>query len=244
MADFYGRDDISFTIGSDEFNGITRDQNGNVRPVVTRSFSNFSRISIPIRIARSPRGVDAIPLADAGAASVRPDPYSNWAVISPRSGRGCAMDAEELVIEAEHPRAAEAALLIELLSAELGQRYGDDGDGHFRPEDVCVPGGVFLVARLGSVPVGCGALRPITSETGEIKRMFVEPAYRGRGFSRRILAELERRAAEFGYRAVRLETGTVQHEALRLYETSGYHRIECYGYHKDDPRSVCFEKKL
>jgi hypothetical protein len=43
MADFYGTDDISFTIGSDEFNGITRDQDGVVRPVVTRSFSSFSQ---------------------------------------------------------------------------------------------------------------------------------------------------------------------------------------------------------
>jgi hypothetical protein len=43
MADFFGRDDISFTIGSDEFNGVTRDQNGVVRPVVFRSFASFSQ---------------------------------------------------------------------------------------------------------------------------------------------------------------------------------------------------------
>src|SRR5262249_7457698 len=43
MKDFFGTDNISFTIGSDEFNGITRDQNGNVRPVVFRSFTSFSQ---------------------------------------------------------------------------------------------------------------------------------------------------------------------------------------------------------
>jgi hypothetical protein len=43
MANYFGRDNISFTIGSDEFNGITRDQNGLVRPVVTRSFTSFSQ---------------------------------------------------------------------------------------------------------------------------------------------------------------------------------------------------------
>jgi hypothetical protein len=43
MADFFGRDDIAFTIGSDEFNGVTSDQNGVVRPVVTRSFTSFSQ---------------------------------------------------------------------------------------------------------------------------------------------------------------------------------------------------------
>src|SRR5262249_50652365 len=43
MADFYGTDNVRFTIGSDEFNGITKDQNGNVRPVGYRSFTSFSQ---------------------------------------------------------------------------------------------------------------------------------------------------------------------------------------------------------
>jgi hypothetical protein len=42
MADFFGTDDIHFTIGSDEFNGVTKDQNGVVRPLVKRSFDSFS----------------------------------------------------------------------------------------------------------------------------------------------------------------------------------------------------------
>ena len=43
MADFYDRDDVHFTIGSDEFNGVARHQNGVVRPVVFRSFDSFSQ---------------------------------------------------------------------------------------------------------------------------------------------------------------------------------------------------------
>lgn len=43
MTKFYGTNKISFTIGSDEYNGITKDQNGIVRPVVTRSFTSFSQ---------------------------------------------------------------------------------------------------------------------------------------------------------------------------------------------------------
>jgi len=39
---FYGTDNISFTFVSDELNGVTRDNNGNVRPLVPRSFSSFS----------------------------------------------------------------------------------------------------------------------------------------------------------------------------------------------------------
>ena len=43
LRKFYGRDDIAFTIGSDEFNGVTKDNLGNVRPVITRSFDSFSQ---------------------------------------------------------------------------------------------------------------------------------------------------------------------------------------------------------
>lgn len=43
MTRFYGTNKISFTIGSDEYNGVTTDQNGIVRPVVTRSFTSFSQ---------------------------------------------------------------------------------------------------------------------------------------------------------------------------------------------------------
>src|SRR5262249_36201527 len=42
LAQFYGRDDITFSFTSDEFNGVTKDQSGNVRPVVTRTFPSFS----------------------------------------------------------------------------------------------------------------------------------------------------------------------------------------------------------
>jgi hypothetical protein len=43
LARFYGTDHIAFTIGSDEFNGVNRDASGNVRPVLTRSFTSFSQ---------------------------------------------------------------------------------------------------------------------------------------------------------------------------------------------------------
>src|SRR5262249_30246154 len=42
LADFYGTDDIAFTITSDEFNTITIDQNGQPRPLVPWSYTSFS----------------------------------------------------------------------------------------------------------------------------------------------------------------------------------------------------------
>jgi hypothetical protein len=43
---------------------------------------------------------------------------------------------------------------------------------------------------------------------------------------------------------VQLESGTLQPEAIGLYESAGYHRIEPYGFHRDDPRCICFAKVL
>jgi GNAT superfamily N-acetyltransferase len=154
--------------------------------------------------------------------------------------------SEELTVEPADVYGPDAVRLITRLSAELAWMYDyeDDGIGDFRPEDVAGPRSGFFVARMGGEAIGCGAFRPLNGEVAEVKRMYVEPAFRGRGISRRILAELESAARRAGYKTVRLETGTRQPEALRLYETSGYRRIENYGFYKDDPRSVCFEKAL
>jgi putative acetyltransferase len=149
-----------------------------------------------------------------------------------------------VTVQPENPFSVEAARLIEQLSAELGWRYGDDGSGAFAPADVDVPGGVFLIARLDGLPVGCGALRPMEPGTGEIKRMYVAREVRGRGVARCILDRLEAQARELGYRMLRLETGTRQPEAIRLYESAGYRRVPCYGCYVDNPQSVCFEKEL
>ncbi len=78
----------------------------------------------------------------------------------------------------------------------------------------------------------------------EVKRMFVRPAMRGRGISRVILSALEDIARGFNYRIVMLETGTRQVEAMRLYDTSGYERTDCYGIYVDEPLSVCYKKML
>jgi putative acetyltransferase len=74
--------------------------------------------------------------------------------------------------------------------------------------------------------------------------MYVEPDYRGQGLGLLILQELEMRARRDGYSRARLETGTLQPEAIRLYERAGYHRIDNYGIYVGNPRSVCFEKAL
>jgi ribosomal protein S18 acetylase RimI-like enzyme len=160
-----------------------------------------------------------------------------------RAGAGA---GDQVAIELGDVRGPEARRLIDRLSRELSVRYNEDdeGTGHFKPEDVLVPRSGFLLVWVNGEAVGCGAFRPMEADVAEIKRMYVEPGFRGRGLARRLLAELEKRARQDGYVAVRLETGTAQPEAVHLYETAGYHRIASYGHYANDPRSVCFEKSL
>lgn len=155
--------------------------------------------------------------------------------------------AVTVVIEGLDPRHPDGVLLIARLSADLAARYPEDPDGgagHFCPDDVLVPRSIFVVGRLGGQPVACGALRPVEPDVAEVKRMYVEPGFRGRGLSRRILAELEEYARRFGYRRVWLETGIRQPEAIRLYESAGYGRIANYGIYAGNLNSICFEKQL
>jgi putative acetyltransferase len=152
---------------------------------------------------------------------------------------------DDWTIEAVDPRDSVAMTLIAALTQELAQMYHDeDGSGNFAPADVLVARSAFLVGSLGGQPVACGAYRPMSPDVAEIKRMYVEPDYRGRGLGRLTLQELETRARRDGYSWARLETGTLQPEAIRLYERAGYHRIDCYGVYVGNPRSVCFEKAL
>jgi putative acetyltransferase len=153
-------------------------------------------------------------------------------------------DRDAWTIEVADPRHIGAVALIAALTDELARRYGEDGSGNFRPEDALAPGSGFVVGRIGGHPVACGAYRPMGPDVAEIKRMYVDPACRGRGLGRRVLDDLEARARRNGYATVRLETGVLQPEAIRLYESAGYRRIDNYGIYQGNPRSVCFEKDL
>jgi RimJ/RimL family protein N-acetyltransferase len=139
-----------------------------------------------------------------------------------------------------------ASALIAALNAELARQYPEEGANHFRldAEEVEEGRGGFLVASLGGEPVGCGAIRRVDASTGEIKRMFVAPAFRGRRIGARLLAALEDQARRLGLTRIVLETGTRQAEALGLYGRAGYVVIPAFGEYVGSPLSVCMEKRL
>jgi putative acetyltransferase len=155
--------------------------------------------------------------------------------------------SSDLEITRIDPRDPEAAALINAMTAEIRVIYDFkvDGHGHFKPEDVLVPGSGFFVGRIADKAVSSGAFRPLEDGVAEIKRMFVLPEYRGRGYSKEMLLLLEEEARAYGYTTVRLETRPLQHAAIALYEKLGYKRIPGYGiYAGQEAACLCYEKSL
>jgi GNAT superfamily N-acetyltransferase len=142
----------------------------------------------------------------------------------------------------DHP---EGEALIAAFRDEMRARYGVDGTGELSPYEFTRPaGGTFLLARIEGRPVGCGGLRRRDDDVAEIKRMYVVPDARRQGVARVLLGALEAQARRLGYRAVVLETGTGQPEAVALYDTHGYERIPNYEPYTDVAWVVCFEKRF
>lgn len=101
-----------------------------------------------------------------------------------------------------------------------------------------------VVAYEEEQALGCGAFKQYDEQSAEIKRMFVDPDFRGRGIAGLILAELERWARELNFTRSILETGLRQTEAVKLYQKENYRVIPNYGQYIGVENSVCMEKKL
>lgn len=147
---------------------------------------------------------------------------------------------------ARYDEPAVEALLVHVM-AELAGRYGGSGDDTpVDPADFRPPGGAFFVACHASDAehlVGCAGWRK-HGDDAELKRMFTADAARGRGLGRRMLATIEESAREAGCKRVILETGDRQPEAVGLYESAGYTRIDDFGYYAGHEGVLSFAKVL
>lgn len=134
--------------------------------------------------------------------------------------------------------------------AEIAERYGTpDSEPGTPPSAVDIA--AFFVAYAAAVDgqgapsaVGCGGLRDLGDGAGEVKRMYVDPPWRGSGTASRILSALEDWARAQGWRSLRLETGDRQPDAVRFYTRSGYARIPNFGAYAGLESSWCFERPL
>jgi GNAT superfamily N-acetyltransferase len=146
-------------------------------------------------------------------------------------------------VSAADPAGADALALVAELSAVLAALTGDSGQASFDVADVCGPRACFALARdAQGRALGCGALRPLEGDVGEIKRMFARPGTRGVGGA--VLRFLEDEAARLGYATLRLSTRRVNARAVAFYERHAYRRIPGYGCYAGSDVSVCFEKTL
>lgn len=93
-------------------------------------------------------------------------------------------------------------------------------------DDLCGDEGFLLVARDGGRAVGCGGMRVIEQGVGELTRVFVDGAARGRGVGQALLAEIESISARRGIRTLRLTVRDDLAEAHRLYRRLGYETVE------------------
>lgn len=165
----------------------------------------------------------------------------------PPSGTVPAVTNDAVVVAAVRAESALAQSLVAAYFAELDERlpggFDPDRSVPAPPEELDPPEGRFLVARLDGRPVGCGGVRRIGVGVAEVKRMWVDPAVRGRGVGRRLLEALERRAlVELGCTVVRLDTSHLLQAAVGLYRAAGYREIQPYN--ENTYATLWFEKRL
>jgi ribosomal protein S18 acetylase RimI-like enzyme len=153
------------------------------------------------------------------------------------------MDSKDVIISAESPFSSDAISIIDELSECLQDITGDSGKNSFDANDVCNDRAIFVIARNQSgKAIGCGAFRPMDETTAEVKRMYAKA--KGMGIGNKILAYLEHRAHDIGYKTLRLETRIVNAKAVSFYERNGYRKIPNYGKYAERTNSICFEKDL
>ena len=138
---------------------------------------------------------------------------------------------------------ADFKTLVALLDKDLQIRDGEEHSFYDQFNKIDTIGNA-IVCYSSCKPIGCGAFKRYDEGKVEIKRMFVLPAFRGKGIGLDILKELELWAAELHYPECILETGKKQPEAISLYKKAGYKVIKNYGQYKNVENSVCMTKTL
>jgi GNAT superfamily N-acetyltransferase len=136
-------------------------------------------------------------------------------------------------IEPVPATSVEARVLVALYVAEIAATLPDGFDPAASvsadPGELSPPHGVFLVVRAeDGNAVGCGGVKLLDPATAEVKRMWLDPAARGQGSGRALLAALEDAARELGATTACLDTNGVLTAAIDLYRKAGWQQVEAY----------------
>ena len=103
---------------------------------------------------------------------------------------------------------------------------------------------LVVLLKVEEAIVGCGALKEITPEKVELKRVYVDETYRGHGYGKNIVNELMNISMDLGYDRMVLETGAKQKAAIAVYRSLGFKDIEKFGPYKEMENSICMGKNL
>jgi len=155
------------------------------------------------------------------------------------------LNALPILISAASPTSTEAKNVSTRYYEDLVGRYYRrsasreevlDAEAGYPNGDLIAPTGILLLARQGLTVLGCAGMRVRPGAIGEVTRVFVESAARGKGLGRQLMEELERSAREMGIRTLRLDTRTDLIEARGLYASLGFvegdaHNADLYANH-------------
>lgn len=126
-----------------------------------------------------------------------------------------------ITVENDDPFSAASQKLIEALSDTLATITGDSGKRNVDLQDFTSLRAVWVLAKDEQGEArGCGALRPLSDEVAELKRMYSDGGKGGVGAA--ILEYLENAARQLGYREIWLETRKVNVRAVNFYLKHGY----------------------
>jgi ribosomal protein S18 acetylase RimI-like enzyme len=90
------------------------------------------------------------------------------------------------------------------------------------------PEGIYYLIQSSNSLFGMGAIRELKNGIGEIKRMYIQQKYRGKGYGKTLLDLLLNRGKEFGFSSIRLDTGIFMVAAQKVYRNAGFQERERY----------------
>ena len=128
----------------------------------------------------------------------------------------------------------EAAALFREYAASLGcspcLQNIEKELGHL-PGEYAPPNGRLILAQHDGTVCGCAAFRKLEQGSAEMRRMYVQPAARGRKIGRGLAGVIINEARKAGYGRLRLYTLPSMKEAVALYQSLGFREIAAYGEH-------------
>ncbi|RIY03718.1 GNAT family N-acetyltransferase [Aureimonas flava] len=138
------------------------------------------------------------------------------------------------------------ALIAELNDAIDAQEPHTPDEFKFRmtAEEMARPDTTTFLVRIDGAAVGCGALRRLDGQLGEVKRMYLRPAARGRGLAARLLQRIEAEALAQGLDELALETGIGFRAARQIYERAGFAPCGAFADYPDSGYAAFYRKTL